>query len=68
MYKTEADQFSSDKRGADFPRGVHRCATKELTEHCSSFTTVVGYDFTHQITSYSITLGLLAEIFMQSSR
>ena len=23
-----ADQFLSDRRGADFPRGVHLCATK----------------------------------------
>ena len=38
-----ADQFSFDRRGTDFPRGVHCCATKELTEHFSSSTTVVGY-------------------------
>ena len=39
-----ADQFSSDRRVADFPGGMHWCATKKLTEHCSSSTTVVGYD------------------------
>ena len=27
-YDTGADQFLSDRRGADFPRGVHLCATK----------------------------------------
>ena len=27
-----------------FLGGVHWCATKELTEHCSSSTTVVGHD------------------------
>ena len=44
MFFTGADQFSSDKRGADFPNRVHNCATKELTKHCSSSTTVVSYD------------------------
>ena len=37
-----ANQFSSDRGGADFPRGVHGLATKELTEHCSYSTTVVA--------------------------
>ena len=39
---TGVNQFSSDS--ADLPMGIHGCATKELTEHCSSSTTVVGYD------------------------
>ena len=38
------DQFSSHKRDADFPRRVHKCATKELAEHCLSSTTVVSYE------------------------
>ena len=38
------DQFSSHNRDADFPRRVHKCATKELTEHCLSSTTVVSYE------------------------
>ena len=45
-----ADQFSSDRRDADFPRGVHWWGTiKELTGLCSSSFTVVGYDlvFSH---------------------
>ena len=37
------DQFSSDRRGTDFPRGVHWCAIKEVTELCSSSVTV-DYD------------------------
>ena len=37
-------QFSFDRRGADFSRGMHRCATKELTGLCSSSATVVRYD------------------------
>ena len=35
---------SDDRRGVDFPRGLHWCATKELSGHCSSSVTVVGYD------------------------
>ena len=27
-FQSGADQFLSDRRGADFPRGVHLCATK----------------------------------------
>ena len=52
-----------------FLGGVRCCATKELTEHFSSSTTVVGYVLvvSHQITTYSITLAVLTEIFMQSS-
>ena len=39
-----ADQFSYDKRGADFTRrGVHWCTTKKLTERCSSSGTVFCY-------------------------
>ena len=34
----------ADRRGADFSRGMHWCATKELTELCSSSVTVVSYD------------------------
>ena len=37
-------QFSSDRRGADFSRGVHWCATKELTGLRLSSVTVVSYD------------------------
>ena len=37
-------QFSSDRRGADFSRGMHWCATKVLTGLCSSSVTVVSYD------------------------
>ena len=37
-------QFLSDWRGADFSRGIHWCATKELTGLCSSSVTVVSYD------------------------
>ena len=32
QFLSGVDQFSSDRRGADFPRGVHYCATKELTQ------------------------------------
>ena len=31
-YTAEADQFSSYRRGAGFPKGVHWCATKGLTD------------------------------------
>ena len=37
-------QFSSDRRGADFSRGMHWCATKKLTGLCSSAITVASYD------------------------
>ena len=37
-------QFSSDRRGADFSRGMHWCASKELTGLRSSSVTVVSYD------------------------
>ena len=37
-------QFSSDRRGTDFSRGMHWCATKELTGLSSSSVTVVSYD------------------------
>ena len=51
-----ADQFSSDRRGADLGGGggVHWCATKELTEHCSSSVTVVGYDLVISHTNYDL--------------
>ena len=45
QFLSGVDQFSSDRRGADFPRGVHYCATKELTGLCLSSVTVVGYEF-----------------------
>ena len=41
---SRADQFSSDRRGADFPRGVHWSGTKKLTRLCLSSVAVVGYD------------------------
>ena len=56
------DQFLSDRKSADFPRGVYWCPTKKLTKHCSSSITIVSYEYA------SITLGLLTEIFMQSSQ
>ena len=56
---TGADQFSSDRTGADFPRGEHWCATKELTKHCSS-TTVVGYDLIVSRTKLLLTVLHLA--------
>ena len=37
-------QYSSDRRGADFSRGIHWCAAKELTGLRSSSVTVVSYD------------------------
>ena len=37
-------QFSCDRRGADFSRGMYWCATKELTGLLSSSVTVVSYD------------------------
>ena len=37
-------QFSSDRRGVDFSRGMHWFATKELTVLCPSSVTVVSYD------------------------
>ena len=40
-----ADQFSSDRRGTNFPGGGGgRGATKDLTRLCSPSATVVGYD------------------------
>ena len=44
MHYRGVGQFSCDRRGADFSRGMHWCATKELTELCSSSVTVVSYD------------------------
>ena len=32
------------QKSADFSRGMHWCATQELTGLCSSSTTVVSYD------------------------
>ena len=37
-------QFSFDRRGADFSRGMHWCVTKELTGLFSSSVPVVSYD------------------------
>ena len=37
-------QFSFDRRGTDFSRGMHWCAIKELTGLCSSSVPVVNYD------------------------
>jgi hypothetical protein len=34
-----ADQYSSDRRGADFPGGVHWCATKGAYRHNPCFVT-----------------------------
>ena len=39
---------------------VHWCATKELTEHCSSFTTVVGHDLVVSHTKLLLTVLHLA--------
>ena len=52
QFMTGEDQFSSDRRGADIPRGggVDWCATKKLTEICSSSATVVGYDLVISLT------------------
>ena len=44
IFGAGADQFSSDRRGADFSMGVPWCANKELTKHCLSSTTIVSYD------------------------
>ena len=48
------EQFSSDRRGADFSRGVHWCATKELTGLRLSSVTVVSYDLVISHTNYDL--------------
>ena len=53
-------QFLSDKRGADFPRGLDWYATNELTEHCLFSTTVVGYDLVVAHTKLLLTVLHLA--------
>ena len=55
-----ADFQVNDRRGADFPRGGDWCATKELTEHCSSSVTVVGYDLVVSHTKLLLTVLHLA--------
>ena len=56
MLITGVDQFSSDRRGADFPSGMRLWATKELIEHSPSSTAIVGYDLVVSHTKLLLTV------------
>ena len=53
-------QFSSDRRGTDFSRGMHCCATKQLTGLLSSSVTVFSYDLVVSHTKLWLTVLHLA--------
>ena len=68
VFKAGADQFSSDRRDAEFPRGgggaLVRYQGADWTLFIFCHCCQLWFScFTHQIMTYSITLGLLTKVF-----